>query len=338
MTETLSQTALAKHAEAIRSLGKRVIADVIKIGKHLTEAKELCGHGNWLPWLEREFGWTDKTAKRLMAVYDLNGKFDNLSDLEIPVSTLYLLAAPSTPTPVVEKVIERAKAGEKIGVAEVKDAINQATDTMTEKKGAKVAKAREIVRPMLLAGEEPTWEKLEAEYGMSRVVWDKAIATEKGVIEAEQKTGMYDPIDTSGLSPKAQQKFEALRRRLEQRFEQQFQEARFTQRNLDRKADHELMLGNWGHEIAQIREYNSRHSSRERPPFTNDEYRKLLAALHPDCRDESLRLEMFQLIKTKELLLREFDFNNFESTLPQTVEELLARRKVKRPLSSQMKH
>jgi hypothetical protein len=337
MTETLSQTALTKHAEAIRSLGKRVVADVIKIGEHLTEAKEICGHGNWLPWLDREFAWKERSARNFMRVFELS-KSATVADLDIPVRALYLLAAPSTPTPVVEKVIERAKAGEKIGVTEVKDAINQATDAMIEKRGTKVAKAREIVRPMLLAGEEPTWEKLEAEYGMSRVVWDKAIATEKGVIEAKQKAGMYDPIDTSGLSPKAQQKFEALRRRLELQFEQQFQEARFTQRNLDRKADHELMLGNWGHEIAQIREYNSRHSSRERPPFTNDEYRRLLAALHPDCRDESLRLEMFQLVKTKELLLREFDFNNFESTLPQTVEELLARRKVKRPLSSQMKH
>ena len=28
------------------------------------DAKERCGHGKWLAWLEREFGWTDDTALR----------------------------------------------------------------------------------------------------------------------------------------------------------------------------------------------------------------------------------------------------------------------------------
>jgi hypothetical protein len=55
----------------------------------------LAGHGNWLPWLEREFGWTDKTAERFIQV--ANVKFDKLSNLDIGVSSLYLLAAPSTP-------------------------------------------------------------------------------------------------------------------------------------------------------------------------------------------------------------------------------------------------
>jgi hypothetical protein len=37
---------LAKHAAAIRRLGKRVVADVIEIGRLLTECKRICGHGN----------------------------------------------------------------------------------------------------------------------------------------------------------------------------------------------------------------------------------------------------------------------------------------------------
>ena len=53
---------LAEHAAEIRRLGKRVVADVVEIGRHLSECKAICGHGNWLPWLEREFGWTDDTA------------------------------------------------------------------------------------------------------------------------------------------------------------------------------------------------------------------------------------------------------------------------------------
>jgi hypothetical protein len=50
----------------------------------------------WLPWLDREFGWTEMTATRFMNVYEL-GKSNNLLDLSIPISGLYLLAAPSTP-------------------------------------------------------------------------------------------------------------------------------------------------------------------------------------------------------------------------------------------------
>jgi hypothetical protein len=55
---------VAEHAEAIRSLGRRVVADVIEIGRRLTECKKLLGHGNWLPWLDREFGWSEDTALR----------------------------------------------------------------------------------------------------------------------------------------------------------------------------------------------------------------------------------------------------------------------------------
>jgi Protein of unknown function (DUF3102) len=37
-------------AQAIRALGKNVVRDIIEIGRHLTEAKQACAHGQWLPW------------------------------------------------------------------------------------------------------------------------------------------------------------------------------------------------------------------------------------------------------------------------------------------------
>jgi hypothetical protein len=111
---------LAEHATAIRARGKRVVGDIIEIGRLLTECKKIAGHGGWLPWLEREFGWSDKTAERFMAVHRLGMKFDNLSDLEVPVSSLYFLTAPSTPDEARTEVIARAEAGEKLPVEEVK--------------------------------------------------------------------------------------------------------------------------------------------------------------------------------------------------------------------------
>src|ERR1700730_4793538 len=99
-------------ASTINALRKRVSGDVIEIGQRLVD-KALAGHGNWLPWLEREFGWTDDTALNYMRVYE-KFKNRNFRDLDLPVSSLYLLAAPSTPPEAVETVIERAKAGEKV--------------------------------------------------------------------------------------------------------------------------------------------------------------------------------------------------------------------------------
>jgi hypothetical protein len=66
-----------------------------------------CEHGDWLPWLEAEFGWTDRTARRFMDVARLPGKMDNLSDLDIPVSSLYLLASPEL-SQVCQELLERA--------------------------------------------------------------------------------------------------------------------------------------------------------------------------------------------------------------------------------------
>jgi hypothetical protein len=129
---------LAEHAAAIRQLGKRVILDVIQIGRRLTECKRLCGHGHWQPWLKSEFGWTERTAERFMSVHALGLKSDNLSNLELPISGLYLLAAPSTPIEARGEIIERAQAGEPVSVAEVKRVV----DTAKGKQGAESVKRK----------------------------------------------------------------------------------------------------------------------------------------------------------------------------------------------------
>jgi Protein of unknown function (DUF3102) len=72
----------------------RVVGDVIEIGRRLSDAKSKVKHGGWSPWLNQEFGWHESTAKRFIAVHEAALKSPNLSDLSIPVSGLYLLAAP----------------------------------------------------------------------------------------------------------------------------------------------------------------------------------------------------------------------------------------------------
>ena len=110
----LDEDFLAAKSEAIRGLAENVRRDVIEIGRHLIEAKRACGHGNWLPWLEREFGWTERTAQRFMQISELLRKNDTLSDLDLPIGSLSLLAQRSTPEEVRGEVFARAKAGEKL--------------------------------------------------------------------------------------------------------------------------------------------------------------------------------------------------------------------------------
>jgi hypothetical protein len=131
--------ALAEHAAVIRALGRRVIGDVIEIGRRLADCKTRLGHGGWLPWLENEFGWSIATAERFIQVHEnVGAKIVNLTNIDLPVSGLYLLAAPSTPDEVREAVIERAEAGGHLTLDDVKRMIEEARD-----KDADEAKLRE---------------------------------------------------------------------------------------------------------------------------------------------------------------------------------------------------
>jgi hypothetical protein len=117
---------LARYANDIRSLRKRVSSDIIEIGRILIESKKLAGHGNWLSWLEREFQWTDDTALNYMRVYELakNRNFRDLSN--IPISGLFLLAAPSTPEEAKQEATSRAEAGEPITLNTVREIVKRA--------------------------------------------------------------------------------------------------------------------------------------------------------------------------------------------------------------------
>jgi hypothetical protein len=89
----------------------------------LTEAKARCGHGNWLPWLKREFDWSERTARHFAGVYEMS-KMENFADLEsLEISALYLLAAPSTPEFLRDDVAARVRAGEAPTLSDIRHAV-----------------------------------------------------------------------------------------------------------------------------------------------------------------------------------------------------------------------
>lgn len=107
---------LSQRADRIRSLVNVARGCIIEISRELIEAKQDIPHGYWLPWLEREFGWTEDTAQRYMRVANAfqipqRAVFE---DLAIDATALYALAAPDVSQAARDAAIEQAEAGEHI--------------------------------------------------------------------------------------------------------------------------------------------------------------------------------------------------------------------------------
>jgi Protein of unknown function (DUF3102) len=110
-----SSEKLATTAALIRTLKRRLITDVIEIGRLLRECRALLVHGQWISWLNREFQWSERTARNFIAAYELaKDKSANFADLNLNISSIYLLAAPSTSKKARDEVLHRAEGGESL--------------------------------------------------------------------------------------------------------------------------------------------------------------------------------------------------------------------------------
>src|SRR5580704_11623323 len=97
-TKKLSVPKLVRITSELHDIFKRGTADVIQIGRLLRSAKEEAGHGEFLPWLERELSLSQKSAERYMAAHkfmiEVDApllKSDKLSNLHLRPSALYQL-------------------------------------------------------------------------------------------------------------------------------------------------------------------------------------------------------------------------------------------------------
>lgn len=80
---------LTACAAEVRVLLEGAWANIMKIGGVLKTAKEKCAYGTWGKWVEKECGFSQKTASRYMAVYD---RFrENEKVLALPGSLSYAL-------------------------------------------------------------------------------------------------------------------------------------------------------------------------------------------------------------------------------------------------------
>lgn len=116
-----SQFVKAQTGE-IRGLMKRTVESIFEIGQRLIIVKERLGHGRFGSWLETEFDWDERTARRFINVAEnLKSKSDKLSEVDFAPSALYVLASPSTPESARDEAFARAASGESITYKAAKD-------------------------------------------------------------------------------------------------------------------------------------------------------------------------------------------------------------------------
>jgi hypothetical protein len=80
-------------AGELNSVLKQEIADVIKIGGLLVEAKAQLSHGQWLPWLAEHSPLSKSTVANYVNAYRFAIKFPTVGNLKIHPSALYMLAS-----------------------------------------------------------------------------------------------------------------------------------------------------------------------------------------------------------------------------------------------------
>lgn len=68
------------HSEIMGAL-RQTVEKAIRIGELLTEQKSDCQHGEWLPWLEGNVGFSPKTADNYRHLYEQQDKIVNVTNL-----------------------------------------------------------------------------------------------------------------------------------------------------------------------------------------------------------------------------------------------------------------
>jgi hypothetical protein len=173
-------------AERIRNRAQQQIMAIMDTGRDLLTVKEQLKHGQFSTWLKAEFNMTDRTAQNYMqAATEFGTKTEIISDL--PLTALYRLAAPSTPASVKEAVIDRLKAGERVGTQEVQEFIREAKDA--DKKALEDAKRAQKKPPSRAQRQAEQEQRQRAEERLQRIIAERNARTNALVALLAEKLG-----------------------------------------------------------------------------------------------------------------------------------------------------
>ncbi|WP_310488678.1 DUF3102 domain-containing protein [Chamaesiphon sp. VAR_69_metabat_338] len=126
--KTEQRTSIEKLTLEIKDSIHHTVATMWQIGKNLVEVRRQLGMRQFTQWLKTEFDWSRRTAYNFMNVYEAvpDSIRANFARIDISISALYLLAAPSTQSEIRCDFFDRAVAGERIIYSVVQRAICEA--------------------------------------------------------------------------------------------------------------------------------------------------------------------------------------------------------------------
>lgn len=121
-------------AERVLRRNKKMMEAAVETGRDLLRVRDSLERGLFNKWVEQECGIPSSTAYRWINVAErLADKLPTVGKL--PPTVVYALAAPSTPAPIREEVVQRLEAGEEIAPASILSTISDA------RKAEEIAKA-----------------------------------------------------------------------------------------------------------------------------------------------------------------------------------------------------
>ncbi|MBO3459004.1 DUF3102 domain-containing protein [Aetokthonos hydrillicola Thurmond2011] len=201
--DTETRIVIQQETKEIKSLMRTTIQAIVEIGQKLTHVKTRLGHGNFGNWLNVEFDWSLKTASRFMQVYE-NFKSDNLTDLNIAISALYLLASPSIGEEVRKEALKRASAGENITYTKAKTIIAEYTKGKNNKKNVLCAgcDAFEVdsehgSNEVIYKFQNETYEKQDAQLELAK----QLVHTQKHQHSSQDLVSNRDSFNNSTIRP-----------------------------------------------------------------------------------------------------------------------------------------
>lgn len=170
-------TSLREASARIKVRMSRTVSDIVEIGRDLVIVKKALGHGRFLPWIEAEFGMHENTALNFMRVAKTFGS-KSTTIVDLPPTVLYALAAPSTPEPVREEVIQKAAKGEKVTsktVEKLKEKLKAAERQAKEERDTRTlyeSRAREVMTERDQANATNKFLQSQVEQLQSRLTGD----------------------------------------------------------------------------------------------------------------------------------------------------------------------
>lgn len=110
----------------IKECLRQTARTIWEIGKKLVYVRSQLESRQFRSWLKLEFGWSQRTAYNFINVYQSFPELANFAKIDISISALYLLAAPSTSGDIRNQFINRAIVGERITHKVIQSAITDA--------------------------------------------------------------------------------------------------------------------------------------------------------------------------------------------------------------------